>query len=221
MRNLMVISLAIFTSAAWSQQPATIQPTGWPQILFWTVNPYILQPQPWAQPTAMPRLGVSPTVPFPTPFWLWPLPPQPLSLPLPLSSASMPATFSPPTSALQEEANQPDASPKISQADHEATSSAEATLIPPEKTDVSIKNPEQPPEETSQAMIPIEVSRANSAIDTPLSPAPPDKNIAQTEAVPDTGNEVNTLRKARTAKKKASKRVRKLCWKNGVLDVCP
>ncbi len=229
MRNLMVISLAIFTSSAWSQQPSITQPTAWPQILFWTLNPSTLQPQLWAQPTAMPRPAVPPGIPFPTPFWLWPLPPQPSSLAPPSSSASLPKISSPPTvSAAQGKTLPPDipvaispaASPPVSPQVQEATL-AETTATTPATTEVSITKPEQAPAEAMTPIAPTEVDATTSTIEAPLIPAPLDGNIASTKTETKPASEAKTQKKARTAKKNVTKKVRKLCWKDGRLDVCP
>jgi hypothetical protein len=221
MRNLMVLSLAIFTSAAWSQQPGPLQLTGWPQILFWTVNPYNLQPQLWAQPTTMPRPGIPQAIPFPTPFWLWPLPPQPLSLTPPLPSASLPTIPSPPVvSAVQVETSLPETAPVTPQAVQEEAL-AKAPASTPAATEVSITKPEPAPEISTPPIAPIEVTALTSSIEAPLTPATHDESVALTEAEQKPASEAKPLKKARTAKKNATKKVRKLCWKDGRLDVCP
>ena len=223
-RNLMFILLAAFIPAAWSQQPGTMQPAGWPQILFWSVNPYNLQPQLWMQQTGIPRPGTPGALPFPTPFWLWTLPPQPSSLVQPLPSVSIPTTPSPPAvPAVPVDTIPADTPPTTSPVTHAATSS-EALLSPTTENDASIIKSETTPETTSQTIqtiVPIEDPRGGSTIDAPLTQAPIDQSIAQTAAVQKPETEVSTLKRARTAKKKTSKRVRKLCWKDGTLDVCP
>jgi hypothetical protein len=221
MRNLMVLSLAIFSSAAWSQQPGTIQPTGWPQILFWAVNPYNLQPQLWAQPTTMPRPGIPQAIPFPTPFWLWPLPPQPLSLTPPLPSASLLTIPSPPVvSAVQVETSLPETAPVTAPAVQKETLT-EVPAATPATIEVSIPKPKPAFAEATSPIAAIEVTATTLTIDAPLIPAAHDESVALTEAEPKPTNEAKTLKKARTAKKIATKKVRKLCWKDGRLDVCP
>ena len=224
MRNLMVISLAIFTSAAWSQQSSTTQPTAWPQILFWTINPYNLQPQLWVQPTAIPRPGVPPGVPgvpFPTPFWLWPLPPQPTSYASPSPSASLPTTPSPPVvSAVQVETLPPE-TPSATPSAVQETTVPEAPATAPTATEVSISKYDLAPEKSTPPIAPTEVATTTSTMEAPFTPPPPDKNFAPTEAEPKPFIETQTLKKARTAKKNVAKKVRKLCWKDGRLDVCP
>jgi hypothetical protein len=221
MRNLMVLSLAIFSSAAWSQQPGTLQPTGWPQILFWTVNPYNLQPQLWAQPTAMPRPGIPQALPFPTPFWLWPLPPQPSSLAPPSPSASLPTSPSPPVvSTVQVETSLPETAPVTAPAVQEETLT-EAPAPTPATIEVSIPKPEPAFAEVTSPIVPIEVTATTSTIEAPPIPTVLDESVVLTEAEPNPASEAKTLKKARTAKKNVTKKVRKLCWKDGRLDVCP
>ena len=221
MRNLMVLSLAIFTSAAWSQQQGSTQPTGWPQILFWTVNPYNLQPQLWMQPTTMPRPGIPQAIPFPTPFWLWPLPPQPSSLAPSSPAASLPTAPSPPTvSVTQVETLTPEILPVTPPTVQEETLAA-APAPTPATTDISITKPEPALAEATLPIAPIEVTATTSSIEAPPTPAALDENIARMEAEPKPASEAKTLKKARTAKKNVIKKVRKLCWKDGRLDVCP
>ncbi len=221
MRNLMVLSLAIFTSAAWSQQPGSTQSTGWPQILFWTVNPYNLQPQLWVQPTTMPRPGIPQALPFPTPFWLWPLPPQPSSLAPPSPSASLPTSPSPPVvSAVQVETSLPETAPVTAPAVQEETLT-EAPAATPATIEVSIPKPEPAFAEATSPILPIEVTATTSPIEAAPIPTVLDENIARMEAEPTPASEAKTLKKARTAKKNVIKKVRKLCWKDGRLDVCP
>jgi hypothetical protein len=220
-RNLMVLSLALFASPVWSQQPGTTQLTGWPQILFWTVNPYHFQPQLWAQPTTMPRPGIPQAIPFPTPFWLWPLPPQPPALAPSSPAASVPTPPSTPTvSAAHMETLSPEALPVTPPAVPEETLT-KAAAPTPATTETSIAKPEPALEEATPPIAPIELTATTPSIEAQLIPAPLDENISRTNAEPKPASETKTLKKARTAKKNVTKKVRKLCWKDGRLDVCP
>jgi hypothetical protein len=221
MRNLMLLSLAIFASSAWSQQPGTTQLTGWPKILFWTVNPYHLQPHLWSQPSTMQRPGMPQAIPFPTPFWLWPLPPQPPSLAPSPPAASLPTPPTLPTvSAEHMETLTPETPPVTPPAVQEETL-ARAAATTPATTETSITKPEPTLEEAILPIAPIELTATTSSIEAQLIPAPIDELISRTNAEPKPASDAKTLKKARTAKKNVTKKVRKLCWKDGRLDVCP
>jgi len=228
MRNLLVILLAIFTSTAWSQQPGTIQPAAWPQILFWTLNPYNLQPQLWAQPATMPRVaaqpGVPPVLPFPTPFWLWPLPPQQSPIALPSPAAPLPTTPSPPpVPAAQVETPTPE-TPPVTLPEVPEVPEATLTKAPtttPATPEISLTKQEQAPVEALHPIAPIETTVPAPAIEAQISPITPTENMPQAAAEAKPAREAIAPKKAKTAKKKSTKKVRKLCWKDGRLDVCP
>lgn len=240
-RNLVLAAAAAFSVSAWSQT----QPGGWPQLFFWQANPYLMQPSVWTfppqffpplQPQTAPQ-----NVPFPTPFWLWPshqrmpqvgpLPSAPtISLPaqpaLP-AAAPMPmaATASPPT-PVPEPAQV--ASPVAASSPTPAAEKPTAPVHSPMQTTVP------------SATAPVETHAARTEADigvaAPLA-VPLTAPLATPEAIPaptaEIRTKVSTVSTAPVVKTKTFKKVpattkkrpagkpRKLCWKDGRLDICP
>jgi hypothetical protein len=209
-RYLIFVLLTLVSSVAWSQQPA-----GWPPVLFWPFNPYLLQPQYW--PQLAPSVPGQ-VVPFPTPFWLWPVQqPQP---------ATKAAVEAPVASQL------PAASTPAAPA---ATASA-ASVPAPAPAPISQANPE-PAETLTPAVTPAVPTLLVTPIEIPpattpeptgqTEPAtlpalmPPAETSAPGAAVSDPAKKPKLIKKSRTAKPKTTQKVRKLCWKDGRLDVCP
>lgn len=209
-RYLMFALLTLVTSVAWSQQPAGTLP-----VLFWPFNPYLLQPQYW--PQLAPSLPGQ-VMPFPTPFWLWPSQqPQPatkaaIEAPVasPLPAVATPAAPAATASAVSVPAHAP---APISQANPEPAETLTPAVTPAVST-LLVTPIEIPPATTP------EPTGQNEPATLPAPMLPTETGVlAATES--GSVQKPKSIKKSRTAKPKATQKVRKLCWKDGRLDVCP
>lgn len=202
-RIALLLLLAAPMGAAYGQQP--VWP--WPYPPFWVVP---APPQP---------------MPFPTPFWIWPAPQVP-SAPVPVTPAPpAPISPAPPAPGHQEEkALAPPLAP------------APAMSVPapplPGPGPEAAPGPQSPGAAAGRMEIhalparpepaPVELS----VVPPPAAVPQPGKPAAQ-HAVPEEIPAVQApplskrAGKKRPNSKKPALKPRKLCWKNGRLDVCP
>lgn len=206
-RCLIIVFSFVVPSAAWSQQSAGTELPARPNALYWPVNPYLLQSYFWALQNQR--------IPFPTPFWLWPtLPPQ--------YPPSAPAASTPPP-----QSSVPDASsgvPTVPAAVAPPVAQESVTNTPP-------KLPLPSPEAATGPSPAFEPQVQSIAPAVNALPAPaktePEPAVAQPEIVaapkktPQPSDAQTTPQKPKVAKKKAPRKLRKLCWKDGKLDICP
>lgn len=199
-RSLFFAALSLCTSAAWAQQPT------------WPLHPMWPLPQVWIVTTPV----QSQAIPFPTPFWLWPTFPwaYPLTPNQPPVSITIPT---PPSAPIQESAVPPITQPAEKSTNKIATPALDAqpttpapsetniatpvAAIPADKTTATSPHPAIPATSPEAA---IGTASAKSVDSTPPRPAAKPKSISKPR--------VNT---------KPPQKLRKLCWKDGRLDVCP
>jgi hypothetical protein len=237
-RSLALVSLSALSIFGASVQAQQSFAPG-PQTPFWSFNPYFPQAQMWAAPMPMqPMRQLMPQpipqpIPFPTPFWLWPMVPQ-----IPAPSPSPPvresaATTATPDSAQVMQIPSPDLSPAASDAPQtsadaatpstpEVPLSATAEVTPAPELDAPYDTATDSPPAGAAAVDPG-LPTSPEAPATPTDPASLAPPVAVPEAEPvTTADQIdNPVVKARTAKKKSTRKIRKLCWKDGRLDVCP
>ncbi|MDP2787013.1 MAG: hypothetical protein Q8O79_02920 [Pseudomonadota bacterium] len=155
---------------------------------------YAQQPA-WPQPPVWPVITFWP-MPFPTPFWPWPMPvwsypPAPITVPTPLPA---------PLPAPSQETTAPP-TPQATEITREVISAPAASL----PGDKMAESPAAPPI--------LEIPPAPAA----SVEAPSEKPV---EAVNRPAAKQTPIKKPKVGRK-PSKTPRKLCWKDGRLDVCP
>jgi hypothetical protein len=201
----LAVLLALLPLTAWPQQSAT-PPLVWPQVFFWQVNSYPIQPWIWTAPAPQQR------IPFPTPFWLWPPQPAPQAMPTP-QVPPMTQVTAPPAKTL-------DSGPPLVVETQPAVSPEPPTASPISPPPVIDTAPA--PTVTEPTASPAQTNSAPSDLTDPVAvqAAPIMETPVRAASSPIPAPQPKPVKKPQSTKK-PSKKLRKLCWKDGRLDVCP
>lgn len=229
-RSLVLVSLSALSFFGASVQAQQSFAPG-PQAPFWPFNPYSPQLHMWAAPMPMQPMPMQPMplpMPFPTPFWLWPMAPQWPAQSQPATTAP-PSALTTPTPATDLPPPQSDALPASAEivATPSASEAPQSTLTTdetaaPELAMPRVEHSDSPPASASAVVTPLPTS--SDTPDTPAdsaSLAAPVDAPSQVEPATTTRQVDTPVVKSRTATKKSTRKIRKLCWKDGRLDVCP
>jgi hypothetical protein len=247
---LLAIAVALPVTA-WSQtrvdspqiiflpfNPSAVPPGAWPPPQFFIPLPFLQMPV-QVNPGSMPAAATQ-AIPFPTPFWLWPVP-QGLTAPVeekprPSVSASPLAPNAAEVAATPATPNpgEPAATSRDAEIRTEPLpASPSATALPPiSATDGNTAQDASPPAHSVAGAAGAEQDspREPDIAASPGTATPkiePDAN-AGTPAIRPISKSRKPLAKQKSSsknrpanKKPVSGKPRKLCWKDGQLDVCP